>query len=407
MVSARRTWKAGFCGLLILWLLGSPALPTPLSAANTPANSAKTAVPVSGSGSLAKSESTSGPRVATIASAEASPAMATIRIGIQPHTDDGLLKGAERERYRRLCEEIATSAREKYHQPIRLQIAVGSYADVYYWCEHDMIDMALVTAGVYSLLQERLEDRWVYLCTMSRRSGNKQFEYGVECFTPAKADVADIGAIRNAHGRGCLDLFLVDQKSVSGGIFPLSYLKGQGIPVYDKDTSERPDGPTNHVFYAGSQKECVKALCRADADAGVSHADRVRIAFVSDGVAKAALASGQSVQRLKLDGLESIRIPGSAMVVQTSFYQRHRELLDRLPFHKDFTKLPQFEEKYGQIRRWRDEVLPEPPTTSERTDWPNFFRQLETYMQEQKQLPRIALVLAGGGAKCAFQVGVI
>ena len=81
----------------------------------------------------------------------------TIRIGIQPYADDGLLKGAERQRYRQLCEEIAVNARDKYHQPIRLQVAVGSYADVYYWCEHDMIDMALVTAGVYSLLKEHLD----------------------------------------------------------------------------------------------------------------------------------------------------------------------------------------------------------------------------------------------------------
>ena len=370
MVFAQRARRADLWGLLLLWLLNGPWA-VAAESAGTPA------------------------------------APVTIRVGIQPYADDGLLKGAEQERYRQLCEEIAVNARDKYHQPIRLRVAAGSYADVYYWCEQDMIDVAVVTAGVYSLLQERLDDRWIYLCTMGRDATHNQFEYGVECFAHAGAAATDIGAIRDAFDRGCLDIFLVDQKSVSGGIFPMAFLKGQGIPAYDKKSLERPGGALNHVFYTGSQKECVKALCRAAGNAGVSHPERVRIGFVSDGAFQAAVANGQPIQRLKLEGLEAIRIPGSAVVVRTSFYQQHRELLDRLPLRPDFARLPQYEEKYDRIRRWRNEFSPEPPTATERTDWPNFFRQLEAYMQEQKQAPRIALVLAGGGAKCAFQVGVV
>ena len=242
---------------------------------------------------------------------------------------------------------------------------------------------------------------------MSRSASHNQFEYGVECFAHAGAAATDIGAIRDAFDRGCLDIFLVDQKSVSGGIFPMGFLKGQGIPACDKQALERPGGALNHVFYTGSQKECVKALCGADDNAGASRPERVRIGFVSDYAFQAAVVNGQPIQRVRLEGLEAIRIPGSAVVVRTSFYQQHRELLDRLPLRTDFTRLPQYEEKYDLIRRWRNEFLPEPPTSSERTDWPNFFRQLEAYMQEQKRVPRIALVLAGGGAKCAFQVGVV
>jgi predicted acylesterase/phospholipase RssA len=369
MVFAQRTRRARLWGLLILWLLGGP------------------------SALAAKPARAPAPPVA-------------IRIGIQPYADDGLLKGAEREHYRRLCEEIAANARDKYRQPIRLQVAVGSYADLYYWCEHDMIDVAIVSAGVYSLLQEHLEDRWVYLCTMSRDAAHNRFEYGVGCFARAGAAAADVEALRDAFDRGCLDIFLVDQNSVSGGVFPLGFLKGQGIPAYDKKALERPDGALNHVFYTGSQRECVKALCRAGDD-DASQPERVHVGFVTDRALQAALANSQPIQRLNLEGLDEIRIPGSAVVVRTSFYRQHRELLDRLQSRPDFERLPQYEEKYALIHRWRDEFLPEPPTSSERTDWPNFFRQMETYMQEQKQVPRIALVLAGGGAKCAFQVGVV
>jgi predicted acylesterase/phospholipase RssA/ABC-type phosphate/phosphonate transport system substrate-binding protein len=370
MVSAQRARRAGLWGLFVLWLL-------------------------SGASAVAAEQTeTPAPEV-------------TIRVGIQPLSDDGLLKGEERQRYRRLCEQIANDMRDKHRQPIRLRVAVGSYADVYYWCENDMIDMAVVGAGVYSLLQERLSDRWVYLCTMSRRTGGKQFEDGVKCFTHAGAPTPNIEALRDAFGRGCLDVFLVDQKSVSGGIFPMSFLKAQDIPAYDEQMLERADGAVNHVFYTGSQKQTVMALCNAAADAGGSQNERIRIGFISDDAFQRAIDKAEPIQRVELEGLEAARIPGSAVVVRTSFYQRYRELLDRLPSHADFTPLPHYEEKYGRIRRWRDEFLPEPPTASERTDWPNFFRQLETYTQEQKQAPRIALVLAGGGAKCAFQVGVV
>lgn len=370
MVSAQWARRVGLWGLLILWL---PNSPWAVAAESSPAPAA----------------------------------LVTIRVGIQPFADDGLLKGAERERYRQLCEELASNARDKYHQPIRFQVTAGSYADLYYWCEQDMIDVAIVTAGVYSLLKERLEDRWTYLCTMGEGAAHNQFEYGVECFAHASAAATDIGTLRDAFDRGRLDIFLVDQKSVSGGILPAAFLKSQGIPAYDKSALERPGGALNHVIYTGSHKDCVKALCRTGGNAGVAHAERRRIGFVADGAFQRAVAKGQPIQRLKLEGLEAIRIPGSAVVVRTSFYQQHRELLDRLPLRPDFTRLPQYEEKYDRIRRWRNEFSTEPPTASERTDWPNFFRQLEAYMQEQKQTPRIALVLAGGGAKCAFQVGVV
>jgi len=347
------------------------------------------------------------PLATAVDSAETPAALATIRIGIQPRADDGLLKDIERKRYRQLGEELAVNARDKYRQPIRLRVAAGSYADVYYWCERDMIDVAVVTAGVYSLLRDRFEDRWTYLCTMGKGAVHNRFEHGVECFGHASGAAPGIQALREAFESGRLDIFLVDQKSVSGGILPMAFLKGHGIPAYEKKELERPGGALNHVFYTGSHKECVKALCRAHAAGSGFDPQRVRIGFVWEGAFEAAVAGGEPIQRLELEGLEAIRIPESAVVVRTSFYQEHQALLDRLLLRPDFKRLPQHEDKYARIRRWREEFAPELPTASERTDWPNFFRQLEAYMQEQKQVPRIALVLAGGGAKCAFQVGVV
>jgi predicted acylesterase/phospholipase RssA len=342
-------------------------------------------------------------RAAEPAAGTLDPAAVTIRVGIQPYADDGILKGAERERFRQLCEEIATNAREKYRCPIRLRLAAGSYADVFYWCEHEMIDMAVVTAGVYSLLEEHLGDRWTYLCTMGQGAQHDRFEYGVECFTHRDAAQPGLDEIRTALHAGLLDVFLVDPKSVSGGVFPLAFLKGQNIPAYDKRALERKGSPVSHVIYTGSHEDCLKTVSRT----GETRDGRQRIGFVWDGALQKAVAAGAPVRRVPLAGLAEIRIPESAVVVRTSFYQQNQALLDKLPTRPDFTRLPAYEEKYDRIRRWREEFAPEPPTASERTDWPNFFRQLEAYMREQKQSPRIALVLAGGGAKCAFQVGVI
>ena len=80
MAFAQRTRRAGLWGLLILWLL-------------------------------------SGPWAVAAEPAGAPAAPLTIRIGIQPYADDGLLKGAEQERYRQLCEEIAVNAETSTTSP--------------------------------------------------------------------------------------------------------------------------------------------------------------------------------------------------------------------------------------------------------------------------------------------------
>ncbi len=332
----------------------------------------------------------------------------TVRVGVQPYADDGIFKDEERERYRELCQEIADYVRDQYHRPIRIQIATGSYADLYYWCQHEMIDIAVVAPGVYALLVDQLRDRWTYLCTMGQGPDRKQFQYGVECVAAADARIESLEQIRTAFYSGLLDIFLVDPKSTSGGIFPLAFLKQQGIPAYDKKALDRKHGPVSHVIYTGSHGDCLKTLSRTSSGAAADpQPGRLRIGFVSDGALQNALATGVPVKRVALPELEAIKIPESAVVVNTGFYRQHQALLDQLSQRRDFLRLPQYEEKYDRIRRWRDELSLEPPAASDRTDWPNFFRQLETHMRTHKTSPRMALVLAGGGAKCAFQVGVI
>ena len=157
------------------------------------------------------------------------------------------------------------------------------------------------------------------------------------------------------------------------------------------------------MFYTGSQKECVKALC---GDAGDSHPERVRIGFVSDFAFQAAVANGQPIQRLRLEGLEAIRIPGSAVVVRTDFYQQHRELLDRLPLRPDFTRLPQYEQKYDLVRRCA--------TSSARTANLHRAHRLAEFLPATGSLhagtEAGSADRAGAGRrrrKCAFQVGVV
>ena len=100
-----------------------------------------------------------------------------------------------------------------------------------------MIDVAVVTAGVYSLLQEHLKDRWVYLCTMGRGAAHNRFEYGVECFAPAGAAAADIGALRDAFDQRPAGCFLGRPEVRFGRDFP------PGLPERPGHPGLRPEGP--------------------------------------------------------------------------------------------------------------------------------------------------------------------
>jgi len=334
-----------------------------------------------------------------------------LRVGIHVYASDGALKGEELERYRSLFREVAAYARLNYGRPVYIQAAAGSYADIYDWCKHDMIDLAVVTAGVYSMLKENTGDQWTYLCTMGQGDTRDRFEYGINCVVHQDSKLAKLDDVLGQFKAGNLDIYLVSELSTSGGVFPRAYLKEKGLELQRED-----------IVFTGSHSNCLEELVRPPEQvAFVERTNsqtvqqqalepipaREKIAFVWDG----AFQEGRDeknlpIRPLPLEGLDSIRIPESAMIVRTAIYEENPFFFNSIVERDDFEPLADFERKYQRIYQWRSEFEEQQPADEEASGWTKLFDHFVRYKTETGEAPRIALVLAGGGAKCAYQVGV-
>ncbi len=344
-------------------------------------------------------------------SAVTNQTLLNLRVGIHIYASDGALKGDELERYRSLFREVAAYARENYGRPVYIQAAAGSYADIYDWCKHDMIDLAVVTAGVYSMLKENTEDQWTYLCTMGQGDTRDRFEYGINCAVHEDSKLATLDDVLAQFKAGNLDIYMVSELSTSGGIFPRAYLKEKGLEFTRDD-----------IVFTGSHSNCLEELVRPHepeapvqqtADQSVQAqiqepiAVREEIAFVWDG----AFQEGRDeknlpVRPLPLEGLDTIRIPESAVIVRTAVYEENPFFFNSIIERDDFEQLADSQRKYQRIYQWRSEFEEQQPKEEEASGWTKLFDHFVRYRAETGKAPRIALVLAGGGAKCAYQVGV-
>lgn len=320
-----------------------------------------------------------------------------VRVGIHTYASDGILQGEELARYQQLFQEVADNAHAKTGVPVHIQAAAGDYGVIYHWCKYGMIDVAVVTAGVYSQLVEHMEDRWRYLCTMGQGDDWDRFEYGVRCVVSNDSTIASFEDIKAAANANALQVELVKEHSTSGGIFPRALLKELSIPIQADD-----------IVYAGTHANCLAELAKASDGGSTDETPVNQIGFVWDGALAEGLEQGLAVHALDLPPVSSVSIPESAVVVRSDFYAKHGPLLDQLhTARSDFQRIDDFENKYGKIQEWSHALDLPPPQALERTDWVGLFEQLRRYIKETGQAPRIALVLSGGGAKCAFQVGVV
>jgi predicted acylesterase/phospholipase RssA len=181
------------------------------------------------------------------------------------------------------------------------------------------------------------------------------------------------------------------------------------------------------IVFTGTHDNCLKELVRvatetaqsvptgteqsqpeeqSPAQQQLSLPQREQVAFVWDGALREGLADGLPIRRLELPALEQQRIPESAVIVRREFYENDSEFYDELLAFDEFQQLPDHQAKYKRILDWSREYGAEEITGEEGSGWEELSAQLRRFKSETDSTPRIALVLAGGGAKCAYQVGV-
>jgi predicted acylesterase/phospholipase RssA len=136
------------------------------------------------------------------------------------------------------------------------------------------------------------------------------------------------------------------------------------------------------------------------------------VAFVHDTAIDNVSEIAGALKRIDLPELTEMRIPNEALLVRSS--SPHVETLRGLATENggteefSFRRYDDWESRYGQVGVWtRGLHIPEVGFETRRLSLDEIGWLLLHSVRSERQLPRLAVVLSGGGAKCSYQVGAV
>ena len=294
--------------------------------------------------------------------------------------------------------------------PVQFQIAFGSYREVSHWLQTGEIDLALLTAGGYvrGILQSGLVDQYEYLATMDARPGqgpwvnelrkadNFQRYYHSVCLTHAENGELTIGDIQRAADEGTLEVLLVHPQSASGALVPRKVMKDLGI--------ELPEETTRFMH---SHSQVLEAIAK-------SRVGVTTIGFVWDDAISKQPELQPNIAKIEIPALGKVQIPHDVLVCRRDFAKLAE--LKRMLAEQVFSKPPPLfrpSEDGNQDYIALQESLALGSDDAEDSLVRQDLRgvgQLLAHAQKNSSLEkpfRLAVVLSGGGARCAYQVGAI
>ncbi len=312
------------------------------------------------------------------------------------------------ERSEKLLVELAAASRV----PLRFKLAVGTYGDVAHWLRQSFVDVAVVTPG---LLVESVEGdaetsvngRPRFLATVGRPAATSQWASEVRKKTGyhdsyrAVCAVANGSALKSgvdlkvAADSGRVRFLCVHPSSVSSRIAPAFALKKMGIELCEEQ-----------IEYTHSHSASLRIITEA------AHDDIERVAFVWDDCIRSLPELAGRVRAIPLPMLDELQVPSDAVVARAGF--EHAELVEQLLLAHaddngghDFLRSPNWEKQYAAVRQWSAAAGPTAGADLQTISLDEIGRLLVHHARSQPAPPRLALVLSGGGAKCAYQVGAV
>ncbi len=326
-----------------------------------------------------------------------------VRVGIVAYEDFR----QESTEFERLLAEVV-----KRDPELHFQLAVGSYGEVLHWLDRQQIDLAILTPGVFAGLLTRKEGQWEprlceYMATVqlppaqsrwasaARRSDGLFDHYQSVCLVAQDSPLKSVDDLCRMAGEKKVQYLFVHPLSVSGRAAPLEALRRANIPTVGVP-----------VRFTYSHSQSIRML--SDKPQGLE-----RVAFVWDDATGHDARLEEGVRRLPLPELDQIGIPHDVVVARNGFAhtQRLRRLLlspltTEQRYH--FIETEDWRQRFGEVRSWLDATGAVcDPENVERISLDEIGSLLLQYARAQPQLPRLALVLSGGGAKCSYQVGAV
>lgn len=293
---------------------------------------------------------------------------------------------------------------------LRFKLAVGSYGEVLHWLDGQQIDVGVLTPGVYGHLLNAAGEAGRpcpcdYLATVQlpaaisswampdRRNSEFSNSYRSVCLAGGESSIASADDLRREASDGNVELLFVHPLSVSGCAAPLEALRRADI------ASEAIP-----IRYTYSHSQSIRLLSDPSAV-------RERVAFVWDDAARRDGDLESGVRRVSFPELDGISIPHDVVVARKGFEhsERVRELLLTAGATRyRFSRLERWGRRYERVGRWLDRGGKLLRTEDgQRISLDEICGMLLQYARSRPTAPRLALVLSGGGAKCAYQVGAV
>lgn len=352
-------------------------------------------------------------------------------------------------KYQEFFDELERIAHED-RLDIHFKFAIGTYSEVIDWYSKKQIDIAVLSAmPIADLLttsdpaqKEKIREAFlaklnpvggrIVRCQANpcRRSldepsaqcatevGQSQTarpEYHVSAIVPAEYGWKSFDDVRRHAGKKELKFLFVRPVSISGYIVPSYYLK-EKVKI---------DPKQEEFDFTYQHQESLQRIIRQDKrDVG-----KKVVAFVIENTSYCvpeADANKQFFTKLDADELSSINIPHEVMLVNSNLDKDRLDGVRRVMDH--LLKERAEREKNGTPRGFTLTMRKELPddwlqvydestqiyesTRSARplaygTSFGDFISSLRIYKDSTGEDPRLALVLSGGGAKCAYQAGAV
>lgn len=319
-----------------------------------------------------------------------------VRVGVVAYQDIE----QDFEEFERLFGDLAQAV----DRPMQFRLAVGGYGDVLYWLDKQLIDVAILTPGAFAeSLRRGREGRpgCRYLASRLLPPGKapakgRRERYQSVCLVAEASPLETIDDLRRASQTGRVRFVYVDALSASGHIAPAYALEQAKIQVAPEQ-AEYSYSHANSLRLLAGTRDPVE-----------------RVAFVWDGARNEADAL-PPVRRIPFPELDALDIPADVVVAREGFEQADR-VADLLADHvdgagrHDFARFDDWRRRYETLARWAEAAhvaLDRDEGQSISLD--ELGQMLGQYVRTQAVAgpPRLALVLSGGGAKCAFQIGAV
>jgi predicted acylesterase/phospholipase RssA len=309
----------------------------------------------------------------------------------------------------------------------------GAYDDVLEWYKSGLLNVAILSPGVIGELstldkwKDDLKDYYVaseglppataanVFAAAARHAPGAHFAYHSVCLVRADSPVhtaADIKKLADDHE---IEFVFVHPLSVSGYMLP-EYVLRENYKIKTKEIA--PVWSYDHT-------QSLRELVEPDAPARVAFVKDDTKAPIKGAAAQKFMKQFRQIPIPELDGDEGL-IPQDVVLIHPNFIE-HKPLIDELfkkygegvvsggppkegddSLWKAYAPQPDWQKQFACLVQWlhldggQVDARAQQYLTLEQ-----IVGKLRNYKRSNSQPPRLALVLSGGGAKCAYQLGAI